>query len=438
MLILAMSFSGSMVFLSILLSVFLGKRRLSPTWVYTMLRIDLIFFCLPLPIYNSGYKYMVLNILGIPRRWDKTGIAAKNVIGIEESGRFHLSFQTYIVVIWAVWVCGLLLAVIRNLHKYHEMKVLKENPRMSLSNYLAIFDRAKEEVGIKKNVILLCADNGQTVCTIGVFKKYVIMPEAGMRDEEIYYSLKHELIHVKRSDVAWRYIGLLAALMHWFNPLIYLYLYALSLYCEQSCDDILVQDLDKAERKKYGELIINMSKHDDFENWKYRTSLTGSKKIIEWRLKNMFDNGKKKRIERALSLLLGAIILFAGSLTVCAYENPQVIRDVDASMFDLPQDTKVTWEVVTGEIRYSEEETLDFMEFVGKDGISYNLSELQNSKVERVACIHSYGNGYIKMHHKNSDGSCKTDYYLADLCSKCGDAKNKRYSHTETSTKCIH
>ncbi len=34
----------------------------------------------------------------------------------------------------------------------------------------------------------------------------------------------------------------------------------MSVYCEQSCDAILVQDLDKAARKRYGELIINMAK----------------------------------------------------------------------------------------------------------------------------------------------------------------------------------
>ena len=55
MLILAMTFSGSVVFLAILLCAVLGKRVCSPAWVYNMLKLDLIFFCLPLPIYNSKF-----------------------------------------------------------------------------------------------------------------------------------------------------------------------------------------------------------------------------------------------------------------------------------------------------------------------------------------------------------------------------------------------
>ena len=438
MLILAMTFSGSVVFLAILLCAVLGKKAVPPAWVYNMLRLDLLFFCLPLPIYNSGYKYLVFHILGIPRRWDITDSVTANFIGIEEGGRFHLNFQTYIIVIWGIWLCGLLFACIRNRYSYQKVKTLKANPRISQPVYLSIFDRVKEEVGIKKNITLLCADDVKTICTVGAFQKYVIIPEEGLTEEEIYYSLKHELIHIRRSDIIWRYIGLLAVLLHWFNPLAYLYFYTMTVYCERSCDAILVQNLDKAARKRYGELIINISQENGWGKRKYQTNLGGSKKMIEWRLISMLNSGKRSRIEKAASLLLGAVILFGGSLTICAYENPRVVRDVDAAMFKVPQDMKVTWEIAAEEIGYSEEEILNFMEFVGEDGVSYDLSELRNSTVDRAGCIHSYVNGYIKIHQKSPDGSCKTDYYYADVCSKCGDAKNKGYSHTETSTKCTH
>lgn len=437
MLILAMSLSGSVVFLAILLCAVLGKKVVSPAWVYNMLKLDLLFFCLPLPKYNSGYKYRLFQILGIPRQWNMTDISAENVMGIEENGRLHVNFQTYIMVIWTVWVCGLLFMLAGNLYKYQKVKALKENPRISRPNYLEIFEKAKGELNIKKRVDLLCAGDIGTVCTIGAFRKYIIVPEKGMAEEEIYYSLKHELIHAKRSDVAWRYIGLLAVLLHWFNPLAYLYFYVMSVYCEQSCDAILAQNLDKAARKRYGQLIINMAQEDGFGRWNYRTYLSGSKKVIECRLINLLESRKKKRTERTLSLLLGAVILFGGSLTVCAYENPRVVRG-DADFLKAFLDAESTKMFVAEELRYSEEEVLDFVKFMGEDGICYDLSGEQNSNTERAGCAHSCVSGYIATHHKNADGSCKTDYYYADRCSKCGEMKNKGYSHTETSTRCTH
>lgn len=438
MLILAMSLSGSLVFLAIVLCAVLGKRVISPGWVYSMLRLDLLFFCLPFPKYNSGYKYGLLRILGIRQQWDMKDIVTANFIGIEESGRIHISFQTYIVVIWAVWVCGLLLAAVRNLQKYREVKLLKENPRVSQSEYLAVFDRVKKEVGVSRGVTLLLASDAETVCTIGVFRKYVIVPESGLTEEEIYFSLKHELIHVKRADVAWRYLGMFAVLLHWFNPLAYLYFYAMSLYCEQSCDAILVRNIDRAARKRYGNLIINMAQDDGLDKRKYRTYLSGSKKMIKWRLIDMMESRKRNRIERMVSLALGMIILFGGSLSVCAYENPQVIRGAENVFFETLSDEQGTVKFHVGEIQYSEGEILDFTKFVGDDGSRHDLPDVENDNIERAGCIHAYVSGYVGVHHKNSDGSCKTDYYYADRCSKCGRLEMKGYSHTETSTKCTH
>ncbi|MDE7259186.1 MAG: M56 family metallopeptidase, partial [Lachnospiraceae bacterium] len=379
MLILTMSFSGSVVFLAILLSAVFGKRLVSSAWVYNMLRMDWVFFCLPLPICNSSYRCVVLDILGIPRPRTTIDYAVENIIGIEESGRMYFSFHTYIIVIWVIWVCGLLYAFVRNLQKYHKVKAQRVSLQMSKTNYLEMFDRVKKELGIKKGVTLLCASDTRTICTIGIFRKYVIVPEMGLTDEEIYYSLKHELIHAKRSDVAWRYIGMLAVCMHWFNPLVYLYFYVLSIYCEQSCDTVLVQSLDKIERKKYGELIINMSQDEKSSKWQYQTYLSESKKVIEWRLLNMLKDRKRKKIEGVMSLLLGAVILFGGSLTVCAYENPRVIEGMDKQEIDMLKDLHLKAEFVNSEeIRFSQEEILDKIEFVGDDGECYDLSEIEN------------------------------------------------------------
>ncbi len=439
MLILAMSFSGSVIFLAILLSAVLGKRLVSSAWVYNMLKIGLISFCFPLPIYNSEYKYILFNLLGITRHWNTIDFASENIMWIEESGKLYLNLQTYLIVIWVVWACGLLFVFIRNMHKYNKVNVQKANPRINQPNYLAIFDRVKKELGIKKCVALLCANDAGTVCTIGIFRKYIIVPERGMTDEEIYYSLKHELIHAKRSDGAWRYMGLLAVLIHWFNPLAYLYLYVMSIYCERSCDAILVQNLDKTARKKYGELIISMSRDDKVRKWKYQTYLSGSKKIIEWRLTSMLKVKNRTKIKKVGSLLLSVIILLGSSLTVCAYESPQVIIDANQSLMEASKNKQHNLHFVNSEeLQFSEEAVLDFMKFLGDDGTYYDLSEMQNNNIERTGCIHSYVSGYVTDHHKKPDGSCQTDYYYADRCSKCGEVRVKGYSHTETSTKCTH
>lgn len=437
MLVLTMSISGSVVFLAVFLCAVLGKRILSPAWAYNMMKMALVFFCIPIPKYNSGYKYGLSRILGTQRQWDMKNIAAVNFIGIEEGGRLHINLQTYILVMWAVWACGLLFVGIRNMYTFQKLKALKENPQISRTNYLAIFDRVKQEVGNEKNIPLLRADEFDTICTMGVFRKYVIIPEEGLTEDEIYFSLKHELIHVKRSDVAWKYISLLAVLLHWFNPLAYLYFSVMSVYSEHSCDAILVQELDLERRKRYGEVIINMSQVGRWTKSAHQANLSTGKIMVEWRLKSMLRSRKSKAIEKVASLLLGAVILFGGSLTVCAYENPQVIRG-DADFFEISPNEENTKKFVEAEIRFSEEEGLNYQKFLGDDGVFYDLSELPSDNMERAGCPHSFVSGYVMNHHKYTDGSCKTDYYYAERCTICGELRVKEYSHTETSTKCTH
>lgn len=90
------------------------------------------------------------------------------------------------------------------------------------------------------------------------------------------------------------------------------------------------------------------------------------------------------------------------------------------------------------EIRFSDEEVLDFKKFLGDDGNAYELSEAQGGKIERAGCIHAYASGYVLNHHKYSDGSCRTVYHHADRCTKCGNVVGKDYWNTDTSTRCTH
>lgn len=153
----------------------------------------------------------------------------------------------------------------------------------------------------------------------------------------------------------------------------------------------------------------------------------------------MVRESKGKRFKRVAGVLLGVSILFGGSLTVCAYEDTRVIRDVDQSDIENAKNMQSQWEFVTDEEVQAVEEDMQYVkEFVADDGTCYDLSKTQNGGMERAGCIHAFESGYIKMHEKYADGSCKTDYHKADMCYKCGYVIMKGYSHTETSTKCMH
>lgn len=438
MLILAMSFSGSMVFLFILICIFCGKKILSSGWIYMMLKINLLFYCMPLPLLKSRYAYALSKLSDFSFIRSVSHYPMKKIIQIEKMGNISFEYKLYFLILWILWMIGSFFAFKKYSKQYHDSKFEKKNV-IKDRNYLEIFEGVKRELKIRKKVTLICADDSMKIYTAGITEKYIIIPKDGIVNEDLYYIFKHELIHIKRADVIYRYIAMTALLIHWFNPLIYFYFYLFSIYCEQSCDAILVHNMEKAERRKYGELIINRALHEKKGKEQYQTYFSSSKKNLERRLQNMFKIKKAKTVVTICSFFISGVILFAGSLTVYAYEQPEVvIWKTDIPLGELEKGQVKQGFIDGVDIQFNNSETVIMREFIGEDGISYKVEEIENADKAIKSCSHSYVSGYYKQHIKYSDNSCKTDYYNADRCVKCENIVVKSYSHTETSTKCTH
>jgi len=86
--------------------------------------------------------------------------------------------------------------------------------------------------------------------------------------------------------------------------LAYLYFSVMSVYSEHSCDAILVQELDLERRKRYGEVIINMSQVGRWTKSAHQANLSTGKIMVEWRLKSMLRSRKSKKIEKMTVLII--------------------------------------------------------------------------------------------------------------------------------------
>ena len=56
----------------------------------------------------------------------------------------------------------------------------------------------------------------------------------------------------------------------------------------------------------------------------------------------------------------------------------------------------------------------------------------------RAICQHTYANGIVSNHVKNSNGGCTTTYYRVVVCTKCNYVKSKTYYKSENSDVCTH
>ena len=66
------------------------------------------------------------------------------------------------------------------------------------------------------------------------------------------------------------------------------------------------------------------------------------------------------------------------------------------------------------------------------------IGELNHDAQVYPSCVHEYVAGKTTRHIKNSDNSCKMEYYEAKRCGKCGYIKLGELISVTNFTKCLH
>ena len=78
---------------------------------------------------------------------------------------------------------------------------------------------------------------------LGLLRPVIYLP-AGMREEERQHVLAHEYQHVRRRDYLIKPVCFLAVLLHWFNPLSWLFFRFMTEDMERSCDDRVLKNMN--------------------------------------------------------------------------------------------------------------------------------------------------------------------------------------------------
>ena len=67
----------------------------------------------------------------------------------------------------------------------------------------------------------------------------------------------HELSHYKRKDSLFNYVLLIITVIHWFNPFVWIFFKKIRQDIELATDEMVLEKLQKNEKKEYGMTLIN-------------------------------------------------------------------------------------------------------------------------------------------------------------------------------------
>lgn len=139
------------------------------------------------------------------------------------------------------WIFGALTLFICNLIGY-----LRFRKKIRMSNKPAADEQNQvlnSLLSMGHKLKLFRNPNIETPMLIGIVRPMVIIPDKEFSEKQLKYIFLHEINHMKRFDIAMKWLIMITQSIHWFNPLIYLVGREMNHVCELACDEAVIKDL---------------------------------------------------------------------------------------------------------------------------------------------------------------------------------------------------
>lgn len=167
----------------------------------------------------------------------------------------------------------------------------------SLALYLFTKTELENAVHIKENIYT--SDKITSPAVYGIIKPKIIIP-AGIAEGDTEYIVIHERVHIRRKDNFWRVVAVVTACVHWFNPLIWIFLKYFFADAELACDNKVLKDLDESRSKGYATAVLTASRGKAF----FASAFGGAKTRV--RIENILSY---KKLTLVSTLCFTALII---------------------------------------------------------------------------------------------------------------------------------
>lgn len=256
------------------------------------------------------------------------------------------------------WLGGVVLALMIKLLQYcrFQGRLKKDCTRITDWRVTAMENAFCARLHIKKAPILYESTAAYSPMTIGLWKPVVILPKmlsidgntadshiptvntpSNPRNEyQLQLILHHELVHIARKDLWYKWIYQLLLCIHWFNPVLHHIGRQINSDCELSCDEAILPELTATGKQMYGNILLDAAEQGiDCRQGTFSTTLLENKRNLKKRLDAILRYKKATRFRLALSACAFAMMLVLSACStvwLSAADVPASESDHDSSM----------------------------------------------------------------------------------------------------------
>ena len=214
-------------------------------------------------------------------------------------------------IVTLLWLGGCAVALGINLIRNREsLKYIRRWSRPAGSAELKLLCQLQSQMKLKRHIRLMTCRGIATPCALGLLHPTLILPEQDWVKEELTLVLTHELIHIRRYDSWIRLLSVIARVVYWFNPIVYLLEIQMNQYCEQACDEAVIQNCTLEQRQRYGSLLLRQARSSHSLPI-LSTGFMLKPKQLQERLARVI-NQKQFKMNWEKVLIVAALVIMAG------------------------------------------------------------------------------------------------------------------------------
>ncbi|WP_353095319.1 M56 family metallopeptidase [Tissierella praeacuta] len=410
--ILALSFSiGLIIFLTLIVSKLLNKKYLIK-WRYFLWIILSIRLLIPvkvnLPLIVSKSIEDNWNIMS-SKDSNKTPLdyfntkGSNNIQSLEGHPKSDAKVKANIITlktfksIKITYIIGLFMFLGNHIIVYlvfrRKVFVSEEVVRdeIMIGNYQRIID----EIGLKRKVRIFRDKDISTPILMGILKPAIIIPSKDYSEKEIYYILKHELMHVKRKDLEYKLLLLIVNGLHWFNPLVYIMRNTANIDLEICCDLDVLKNQKLEEKKTYCNVLLSSIEREKY-GYTLATYFIGGRNEMKERFKSIISSHNKKNGFTALASIIAATFIL-NTFILERVEGSNIMKDIGMNMENKHNDinTKLNVDIKTVEKKKGEHEEINI--------INNNQNVIRERHEEKL--IEQYEEEYEKLSQRSEEFS---------------------------------
>ena len=422
-----MTIAGSIPVLACLILLCFKRDSFSVRFELFLLKTGLFFFLIPVqklwlfvpePFYN-----FVNSLFSIDR--SKTGFQLTyHHIQLPLPNGYWIWIPKWFAVSFVVWSILFFFFLCFQIYHY------KKSTAQLLMHSHPTSDSSKARIQVRNSRYI------DTPYTFGFFHPCIILPDDIADATERDLIEQHEQFHIRHLDSFIKLFCLIAVCLHFYNPFSYLLLYLYNKLCELRCDELVIRNLPKEAKRKYGELLLAFSVRSPKQSIIWSNQFSNHDFILKWRLKNIMKKKHVTVLQKFSACLLFCILLLSSAATAVAY-SPFWVNPEKEIIADGTDCTIIEGQSIDpfANLDFSISNTIFITE---ENSILYFDNSSKSNLSSHAACNHTFTDGTTATHKKNASGGCTVTQYQVTFCKKCGLIKSKTLLYQITYPKCSH